>query len=168
MNVARIELLILDVDGVLTDGRLIMGSYGEPAKAFHAQDGCAIKLWQQCGGKAAILSGRPSEAVGRRAAELGIEHVRTGVTDKLSAYVEIVSALGCTDTVVAYVGDDLPDISPMRRCGLPIAVANAVPAIKQVSQYVTRRRGGEGAVAEVVEILLRKQARWSGALFGQV
>jgi len=168
MNAASIELLILDVDGVLTDGRLIMASEGEPAKPFHAQDGCAIKLWQRCGKRVAILSGRPSAAVTRRAAELGIEHVRTGAVDKLSAYTEIVSLLGCTDAVAAYVGDDLPDVGPMRRCGLPIAVANAVPAVKQVSQYVTRRRGGEGAVAEVVELLLRKQKRWSHILFGQV
>jgi 3-deoxy-D-manno-octulosonate 8-phosphate phosphatase (KDO 8-P phosphatase) len=168
MNAARIELLILDVDGVLTDGRLIMASDGEPAKPFHAQDGCAIKLWQHCGGKAAILSGRPSAAAARRAAELGIEHIRTGAPDKLSAYIEILSSLGLGDSVVAYVGDDLPDVGPMRRCGLPIAVANAVPAVKQVSQYVTRRRGGEGAVAEVVELLLRKQKRWSHILFGQV
>lgn len=167
-NAALIELLILDVDGVLTDGRLTTASGGESAKSFYVQDGCAIKLWQRCGGKVAILSGRSSEAVTRRATELAIEWVHLAVTDKLSAYDDIVASTGCDDAAVAYLGDDLPDVGPMLRCGFPVAVANAVPAVKRASLYVTRRGGGEGAVAEVVELLLRKQKRWSRALFTQL
>ena len=168
MDVASIKLLILDVDGVLTDGRVTFGSEGETIKTFCVQDGCAIKLWQRSGGKVAILSGRTCEAVSRRAAELGIEWVQTGVADKRSAYEAILASAGCDDVDVAYLGDDLPDLGPMSRCGLPVAVANAAPAVKRASRYVTRRRGGDGAIAEVVEFLLRKQKRWSRALFEDV
>lgn len=168
MNRASVELLILDVDGVLTDGHLTVAPDGEPAKAFCVQDGYAVKLWQRCGGKVAILSGRADQATTRRAKELAVEWVRTGVTDKLAAYQGIVDAAGCADAAVGYIGDDLPDLGPMSRCGFPVAVANAVPTVKCAACYVTRRRGGQGAVAEVVELLLRKQKRWARALLEQV
>lgn len=159
---ASIDLLILDVDGVLTDGRLTPLPGGEASKAFYVQDGCALKLWQRCGGQTAILSGRSDTAVLRRAAELGIECVRTGVSDKTAAYGEILASLGFRDAAVAYLGDDLPDLGPMARCGFPVAVANAASAVKRVATYVTRRGGGAGAVAEVVELLLRKRNQWCG------
>ena len=168
MGLSSIEVLILDVDGVLTDGRLITGPEGELTKRFHVQDGCAVKLWQRCGGKAAVLSGRDGEALRRRTAELGIECVRTGESDKLKGYEAILSACGCDDSAVCYVGDDLPDLGPMLRAGFPVAVADAVPAVKRVSAYVTRRAGGCGAVAEVVELLLRKQKRWSQDLLARM
>ena len=168
MDSALINLLILDVDGVLTDGRVTAGGDGKWAKGFYVQDGCAIKLWQRCGGRVALLSGRSEEVVERRATELGIELVRTGVEDKSSVYSALVASVGCGDAAVAYVGDDLPDVGPMSRAGFPVAVANAHPAVKRVSMYVTRRRGGCGAVAEVVELLLRKQQRWSRALISSV
>ena len=168
MDPTLIELLILDVDGVLTDGRVTAGGDGEWAKGFYVQDGCAIKLWQRCGGRVAILSGRSEEVVERRARELGVEMVRTGVTDKSSAYDAIVAAVGCSDAAVAYVGDDLPDLGPMSRAAFPVAVANAAAAVKRASMYVTRCGGGSGAVAEVVELLLRKQKRWSQGLMEAV
>ncbi len=161
MDTTPVELLILDVDGVLTDGCVIPVSDSLSTKAFCVQDGCAIKLWQRYDGKVAILSGRSEEAVTRRAADLGIKWVHTGVTDKLEGYEAILEAAGCGDAVVGYIGDDLPDLKPMSRCGFPIAVANAVPDVKRVAWYVTRRGGGYGAVAEVVELLLRKQKCWS-------
>jgi 3-deoxy-D-manno-octulosonate 8-phosphate phosphatase (KDO 8-P phosphatase) len=168
MDPARIRLLILDVDGVLTDGRVSPGSDGEWAKEFCIQDGCAIKLWRRCGGQVALLSGRSDAVVERRATELGIEIVRTGAADKSSAYNAILASVGCGDEAVAYVGDDLPDGRPMSQAGFPVAVANAHPAVKRISMYVTRRRGGCGAVAELVELLLRKQSRWSPALMSPV
>ncbi len=157
MNGASIELLILDVDGVLTDGRVWAASDGRATTGFHVHDGCAIKLWQRCGGKVAILSGRTEEAVTRRAAELGIEWVHTGVMDKLAGYEAVLSAAQCGDAATGYVGDDLPDLPPMGRCAFPVAVANAIPAVKRAALYVTRRSGGAGAVAEVVELLLQKR-----------
>jgi 3-deoxy-D-manno-octulosonate 8-phosphate phosphatase (KDO 8-P phosphatase) len=165
-----IELLILDVDGVLTNGSVLMTGNGDSAgttvtlaKAFYVQDGYALKLWQRCGGRVALLSGWAEAAVARRAAELGIEHVHTGIADKLGGYDAILASVGCRDAAVAYVGDDLPDLGPMARCGFPIAVANAAPAVKRAAVYVTRRRGGDGAVAEAVEWLLRSSRRWPQA-----
>lgn len=160
MNVEAIKLLVLDVDGVLTDGGLHYCPDGEVVKRFHVQDGCAIKLWQRLGGTVAIASGRSGQAIQLRAKELGIDLIRTGVDDKLSAYDSILNDANVTDSAVAYVGDDLPDLGPLGRCGFPVAVANAVPAVKRVADYVTRRPGGQGAVAEIVELMLRKQGKW--------
>ncbi len=164
MKTATTELLILDVDGVLTDGCVNVAVDGELTAAFCVQDGLAIQLWQRSGGKVAILSGRPGQAVVRRAERLGIEWVRTGVDDKVAGYDELLTLAGLDDGAVAYLGDDLPDLGPLRRCGFPMAVANALPEVKRASAYVTRRRGGEGAVAEVVELLLRRQRKWSRSL----
>jgi 3-deoxy-D-manno-octulosonate 8-phosphate phosphatase (KDO 8-P phosphatase) len=164
MDVAAVELLILDVDGVLTDGRIVTAPGGGATKAFCAQDGFAVRLWQRAGGKLAILSGRADEVVAKRARELGIERVRTGVADKTAGYRALLDETACPDNVVGYVGDDLPDLGPMTRCGFPVAVANATPAVKRVAHYVTRRAGGCGAVAEVVELLLRQRGQWSQVL----
>jgi len=161
MDFALIEVLILDVDGVLTDGGILTTSDREAVKRFHAHDGHAIKLWQRCGGKVAIISGRRGGALEKRAAELDIKWVHTGIEQKLAAYEAILAGAGCDDQAVAFVGDDLPDVPPMSRAGFAVAVANAVPAAKRASHYVTRRRGGNGAVAEVVELLLRKKKRWT-------
>ncbi len=168
MNTDSIELLILDVDGVLTDGRVMPSYDGGGPKTFSSQDGFAIKLWQRAGRQTAILSGRGGEIVTRRAEELGIKIVHNNVRDKLAVFQEILDSAGCDDAAAAYVGDDLPDLGPMARVRLPIAVANARPAVKQAAMYVTRREGGRGAVAEVVEFLLRKQGRWNRALITEV
>ncbi len=163
MDMTLIKLLVLDVDGVLTDGRVVPGEGGDGPKQFHTQDGCAIKLWLRCGGEVAILSGRSSDGVRRRAAELGIQHVHVGCANKPEAYEAILAAIGCAEDAVGYVGDDLPDLGPMARCAFPVAVANAAPAVKRAAMYVTRRPGGFGAVAEVIELLLRKRQHWSRA-----
>ncbi len=167
MNARIIEVLILDVDGVLTDGRVAAGCDDRSSRLFHVHDGCAIKLWQRCGGKVALLSGRIGEEIQKRAAEVGIQWVHTGITNKLAAYENILASAKCSDAAVGYVGDDLPDLGPMSRCGFPVAVANAVPTVKRAALYVTRRRGGEGAVAEVVELLLRKRSDWSRVLLAE-
>ena len=161
MDLSSVRLLILDVDGVLTDGRVAFGAAGEVGKSFHVRDGCAIKLWRACGRKVAVLSGRRSGALTHRAAELGIDTVHMGASDKLEGYRAILAEAGCADAETAYVGDDLPDLGPMRRAGFAVAVANAAPDVKRVAHYVTRRGGGGGAVAEVIELVLRKQKRWT-------
>ena len=165
MDFRSINVLILDVDGVLTDGRLRFGPDGESVKAFQTRDGCAIKVWQQAGHRTAILSGRRHPAVERRAAELGITCVEQAVADKGAGYRAICQSLGTADAHTCYVGDDLPDLGPMSRCALPVAVANAAPAVKMAARYVTDCRGGDGAVAEIVELVLRKQHRWSRELW---
>ncbi|MFH0980248.1 MAG: HAD hydrolase family protein [Planctomycetota bacterium] len=162
MEFDALSLLVLDVDGVLTDGAVVMSDTGGLIKAFHVRDGYAVQLWQRVGHQAALLSGRESPAVERRAAELGIEVVHQGCRDKLAAYERLLAAVGRSDAAVCYVGDDVPDLPPMRRCAFPVAVANAAPCVKQVAQYVTRLPGGAGAVAEVIELVLRKQQRWGG------
>lgn len=168
MNLSAIDWLILDVDGVLTDGTITMDADGELTKSFHVQDGFAIKLWHQSGGHTAILTSRKHPAVKRRAAELGIEEVRVGVSDKLDGYEEMISSKGCSADSICYVGDDYPDLKPLSRSGFGVAVSNAVPAIKRSAGYVTRRRGGCGAVAEIVELILRKKKMWSSALYGEI
>jgi len=167
MEPTEVKLLILDVDGVLTDGRISPSGDDESVRWFHVHDGCAIKQWKRCGGMTAILSARAGRDVARRAAELGIDWVKVGVADKLAGYEAILASANCDDAGVAYVGDDLPDLGPMSRCAWPVAVADAVPTIKRTAQYVTRLAGGCGAVGEVIELILRKQNRWSPALFGE-
>ncbi len=159
-----LSLLILDVDGVLTDGRFLFATEGEPLKSFCVRDGHALKLWRRAGGKVALLSGRSDTSLNRRAAELGIERVYTGVTDKLPVFENLLQACDFGEGDAVYIGDDLPDLPVMRRCGLAIAVADAAPDVKRVAHLVTRRRGGEGAVAEAVEWILRRQGQWTTAL----
>lgn len=158
---APIRLLILDVDGVLTTGELPYLDAGSELKAFHVQDGSALKLWRTMGGQVAIITGRDTPAVARRAKDLEIETVLQGVKNKLSAYEGVRQKLGFEDAEIAMVGDDWLDLAPMRRCGMPIAVANALPLVKRAAQYITRRPGGHGAIAEVVERLLRRNGKWS-------
>lgn len=163
MEWSAIHVLVLDVDGVLTDGRLVLLPGGEMATAFHVHDGSAIKVWQRSGGEVAIISGRKNPAVQHRAAELGIQEVHTGMSDKLLPYGDMLARRDWHDCAIAYIGDDLPDVPPMRRCAFPVAVADASPAVKRSARFVTRRPGGCGAVAETVELLLRKQRKWDAA-----
>jgi len=164
MDLDTIDLLILDVDGVLTAGQVAMGEGGDRGRVFHVRDGCFLKLWHRGGGRSAIISGRSSGAVERRASDLGMAAVVQGAADKLQAYQGVLAELGAADGQVCYVGDDLPDLGPMGRCALPVAVSNAAPTVRQAARYVTRLPGGEGAVAEVIELILRKRRLWSRAL----
>ena len=151
---AQIRLLVLDVDGVLTDGRLWFGPDGELLKAFHVRDGVGIKAVQGAGIEVAIISGRSSAAVERRAAELGIRHVRQGCDNKAQALRLLTAELGVVASAVACVGDDTPDLPMMALAALAIAVADAHADVIAAARHVTRAAGGAGAVREVCDLLL--------------
>jgi 3-deoxy-D-manno-octulosonate 8-phosphate phosphatase (KDO 8-P phosphatase) len=163
---ARIQLLLLDVDGVLTDGRIVYTDAGDELKAFHVRDGSALKLWRQSGRRVAILSGRSSPTVTRRAAELGIDPVVQGADEKLPALTRILTDAGLRPDQVCAVGDDLPDLPVLRHCGLAATVADAVPEVKAIAHFVTTAPGGQGAVREVVEWLMRGQGTWDSVVNG--
>ena len=156
-----IQFLVLDVDGVLTDGRLVLADDGSLVKAFHVLDGGAIRLWRESGREVALLTARQSPAVSERARELGIGHVLQGFDDKLSGYERLCGELCALDDTVCYVGDDLLDLRPMARCGYPVAVANAAAEVKRIASFVTRRPGGAGAVRDVVQHLLGRAGEWN-------
>lgn len=159
-----VTALILDVDGVLTNGGIQYASDGQELKTFHVRDGSGIKYWCRAGHQAALLSGRESSMVALRATELGIETVVMGAKDKLPALEGILKNLQVSVQQCAYVGDDLPDIPVLRAVGLGIAVADAAEEVKETALAVTERPGGAGAVREVVEFLLKAQGRWDGIL----
>lgn len=154
-----VRLAIFDVDGVMTDGTLYIGAQGEAFKAFNILDGHGMKMLQASGVATAIISGRSSEAVARRAAELSVGHVVQGSADKVVDFERLVGELGLVPADCSYVGDDIPDLELMRRCGLAVAVANAVPEVKQCAHYVTRASGGRGAVREFCELVLRARGQ---------
>ena len=154
-----VRLAIFDVDGVLTDGTIWVGARGEAFKAFNILDGHGIKMLQAAGVRTAILSGRDSEAVVRRAAELSIHHVVQGAGDKGAAFDELLAESGFRAEACAFVGDDLPDLPVLRRCGFAVAVANAVDEVKAACHYVTSAGGGRGAVREFCELVLRAQGQ---------
>ena len=154
-----IRLAIFDVDGVMTDGTLFIGAEGEDFKAFNILDGHGVKMLQSAGVAAAIISGRSSEAVTRRAAELSIAHVVQGSPDKSAAFDALIASLALSEDQCAFVGDDLPDLPVMRRCGLAVAVANAADPVKSAAHYVTRASGGHGAVREFCELVLDAQGQ---------
>lgn len=161
---ARIRLLLLDVDGVLTDGRIVYTDAGHEIKAFHVRDGAGLKFWHRSGGRTAILTGRSSPVVTRRAAELGVESVVQGADEKLPALRRILTETGLGPEQVCAVGDDLPDLPVLTRCGLAVAVADAAPEVRAVAQLVTTAPGGHGAVREVVEWLMRGRRTWDAAV----
>ncbi len=150
----RIRLLVLDVDGVLTDGRLFISPAGEEFKVFHVRDGSGLVAVQRAGVTVAIISGRDSGAVTRRAAELGIRHVRQGVADKARELQALMHELGASPDQTACVGDDTPDLPMLRAAGLAIAVADAHPALLAAAHWVTPSSGGRGAVRDVCDLLL--------------
>ena len=154
---ARIRLACFDVDGVLTDGRLVFGHGGEELKSFHVQDGLGIKLLQQHGIAVALITARESTLVARRASELGIGHVHQGAVNKLAVFTTLLSSLSLRPEQAAYTGDDLPDVCVMRRCGLAVAVANANAQVKPHAHWQTSKSGGDGAVREVADLLLSAQ-----------
>jgi 3-deoxy-D-manno-octulosonate 8-phosphate phosphatase (KDO 8-P phosphatase) len=156
----NIKLVIIDVDGVLTDGAIYIDSDGRETKAFHVLDGTGIAYLHRAGIKVAIISGRTCKAVIHRARELCIEDVYQGAKNKLDAYKEIMQKYALRDEEICYIGDDLIDLPILYRVGFPVAVANATPPVKQHSAYVTKARGGYGAVREVAEKILKYQDKW--------
>lgn len=151
---ARVRLLVLDVDGVLTDGCLYYGTRGEVLKVFHAHDGLGLKLLAAAGITAAVISGRRSAMTARRCRELGVRHVLQGVEDKLAAFQRLRRRLGVTSGECACVGDDVPDVPLMREVGLSFAVADAHPQARGAAHVITRLPGGNGAVREVCDYIL--------------
>lgn len=165
-DLMRIRLLICDVDGVLTDGRIVYDSSGAETKAFNVRDGSGLKYWARAGDgrQAAILTGRASTVVERRAEELGITLLEQEAKDKAPALERLLRAAGVSGDQAAYVGDDLPDLPAFWRVGYRIAVADAVAEVRQAADYVTHLGGGAGAVREVIEMLLRAQGAWAGIM----
>jgi 3-deoxy-D-manno-octulosonate 8-phosphate phosphatase (KDO 8-P phosphatase) len=156
LNRARpIRLLLLDIDGVLTDGRLLYDDEGRESKTFHIHDGFGINQLLASGCLVGFLSGRVSAAVERRAKELDVTIVHLGIDDKLAVYERILADHRLGDHEVAYVGDDLPDLPVLSRVGLAVAVASAAPEVRRAAHWVTGRGGGEGAVREVTDLLVR-------------
>jgi 3-deoxy-D-manno-octulosonate 8-phosphate phosphatase (KDO 8-P phosphatase) len=156
----RIKLLLMDCDGVLTDGRLWLMADGDEQKAFHARDGQGISLCHHAGLKTGIITGRTSSAVDRRAQDLEISYVRQEAKDKIKALDEILAEAGVSADECAYIGDDVADIPVMRRVGFAAAVADAVPETKQAAHYITELKGGHGAVREVCDLILKAQGKW--------
>ena len=169
LNRARkIRVLLMDVDGVLTDGRIWLASWPDGTaheiKGFSAYDGAGLKLAAAMGLRTGIITGRESAANARRAQELGLEFVYQNRPEKMGAYEEILRKAGASDAEVCYIGDDLPDLRVMKRVGLAVAVANAAPEVRKVGHVVTKRSGGDGVVREVVEMILKAQGKWGEAI----
>jgi 3-deoxy-D-manno-octulosonate 8-phosphate phosphatase (KDO 8-P phosphatase) len=160
-DLAKIKLLLLDVDGVMTDGRIIYDNDGGETKAFDVKDGHGLKLVQRAGIKVGIITGRQSAVVARRAAELGIELVYQGAKDKSLPFNDILEKLALTPEEVAYVGDDIVDLPVMRKVGFAATVADAVDDVKPYADMVSKRSGGRGGVREICEFLLKESGRWS-------
>ncbi len=156
---ASIRLLALDVDGVLTDGRLYLAEDGNEFKAFHVRDGFGIERLQDSGVRIALVTGRQSQLVARRADELGITEVRQGCSDKAAALQDLCEGMGIAPAFAAHMGDDLPDLPAMQLAGFGIAVADAHPEVIAAANWVTRWRGGQGAVREACELILQAGRR---------
>ena len=154
---ARVRLVVFDVDGVFTDGRLYYGAAGEELKVFHVHDGQGVKHLLKHGVAVAVISGRESAAVARRMQDLGVAHVFQGDEQKLPIFERLLKKLGLTAEQVACVGDDLPDLPLLERAGLAVAVPNALDAVKARAQHVTRAPGGNGAVREVCDLIMAAQ-----------
>jgi YrbI family 3-deoxy-D-manno-octulosonate 8-phosphate phosphatase len=156
----KVELILSDVDGVLTDGGLIFDNQGIEIKRFHVRDGLGIKLWRRGGFKFGVLTARTSHIVKLRASELGVDVVRQGFEEKLSIAQEIASEFGLTMEQVCYIGDDLPDLPVMRVVGLAIAVADASDEVRGAAHHVTKLPGGHGAVREAIEYITKSKGLW--------
>lgn len=164
----KIRVLLFDVDGVLTDGRVCLQSFPDGSvtemKIFNAHDGAGLSLAHRMGFKTGVITGRDSPAMSQRAREVSMDFVFQGQKKKLGAYEEAKRLAGVSDEQVAYVGDDLPDLPLLERAGLAVAVGDAVPEVKRVAHYVTRAPGGRGAAREVVELVLKAQGKWIQAI----
>jgi len=155
-----VRLVIFDVDGVMTDGRIIIDDEGVETRVFDIKDGFGAIALKMTGVETAIITSRSSEAVRRRAEELKIERYHPSARNKIEPYEQMLAELELTDGQVCYVGDDLVDLKMMRRVGLPVAVADAVAEIREAAAYVTQAPGGRGAVREVAELILKAQGKW--------
>lgn len=160
----RIKLIVFDVDGVMTDGSLYLCDDGQEYKAFNTQDGLGMKLLKDSGVDMAIITGRTSNVVVKRAESTGVAHFFQGVDDKLAAFRQLADNLGLDYAQCAFMGDDVVDLPPMRRCGLAITVPAAPPLVKEHAHFVTTREGGRGAVREVTELIMRAQGSYDAQM----
>jgi 3-deoxy-D-manno-octulosonate 8-phosphate phosphatase (KDO 8-P phosphatase) len=160
----RVRLLIFDIDGVMTDGSLYYTDGGEEIKAFNVRDGLGVKLLQAAGVMTAIITGRRSPLVEKRAHDLDIGHVMQGAEDKAAAFAQLLANCGCGAEAAGYIGDDVVDLPVFKRCGLAIAVADAHDMVKRQAHYVTQARGGHGAVREACELVLAAQGKLETAM----
>lgn len=164
----KIRLLLMDVDGTLTQGTVCLQAFPDGSvaelKIFNAHDGAGIKLASLVGLRSGMITGRNSPATTQRAREMGVEFVFQGQARKTSAYDEILERAGVKDEEVAYMGDDLPDLPLLGRAGLAVAVADAAVEVKRAAHYVTRAKGGAGAAREVVELILKAQGKWESSI----
>jgi len=160
LRIAPIRLLLLDVDGVLTDGRIVFDSNGVESKFFNVKDGHGIKMLQRAGITVGIISGRESQVAANRAAELGIELVYQKSLDKMIPYRDVLEKTGFSDHQVAFMGDDIIDVPLLRRVGFAAAPADAVSDVLPHVHFVTKNRGGWGAVREVCDLILKEQSAW--------
>jgi 3-deoxy-D-manno-octulosonate 8-phosphate phosphatase (KDO 8-P phosphatase) len=158
-----LKLVLTDVDGVMTDGRIVLLPGGGEAKSFHVRDGLGLVLAKAAGLRTGLISGRPSAEVERRAAELGMDVVRQGVADKRACLAEIRAEHGLDSHEIAYIGDDLNDLSLLREVGVSAAPADAPPEVREAASMVTETRGGEGCLREFVEAILRARGDWERA-----
>lgn len=156
----HIKMLIVDIDGVMTDGRIVINDQGEEIKTFNAKDGQGLKLLMESGIEVAIISGRASKAVERRAADLGIRSLYQGIHDKGTLCADLIREKRLKKQEVACIGDDLPDIPMFQHVGLSIAVADAAQEVRDTAHLVTKKGGGKGAVREICEIILKAQGSW--------
>jgi 3-deoxy-D-manno-octulosonate 8-phosphate phosphatase (KDO 8-P phosphatase) len=157
---ARIRLLLMDCDGVLTDGRITLVGDGDEEKSFHTRDGHGLVLLHRAGLRSGIISGRTSSLVERRARELGMAYVKQGTWDKIKEFEEVLREAEVEDAEVAFIGDDVTDIPLMQRAELAVAVADATDETRRAAHYVTQLPGGFGAVREVCELILKAQGHW--------
>ena len=165
-RIQKIKLLIMDVDGVLTDGKIIYDSQGNEVKVFDAQDGYGIVFFQRAGFKTAIITARSSKVVTIRAKDLKINKVYQDACPKINAYNRLLREFKMTDEEVCYVGDDLVDIPILKKVGFSVGVPKAVAEVKEHAHYVTKKNGGHGAVREVVELILKTQGMWKSIIAG--
>jgi YrbI family 3-deoxy-D-manno-octulosonate 8-phosphate phosphatase len=161
-----IQFILSDVDGVLTDGGIIFDNQGIETKRFQTRDGLAIKIWRRMGGRFGLLTARTSHIVKLRATELGVDVLRQGFEDKLAATQQLLHELQLDLSQVCYIGDDLPDLPVIRRAGLGVAVADAAAEVRQAADHVTELSGGQGAVRETVELILKAKGLWTSVVEG--
>ncbi|MDA1106827.1 MAG: 3-deoxy-manno-octulosonate-8-phosphatase KdsC [Proteobacteria bacterium] len=161
---AQIKLVVFDVDGVLTDGSLYLGDDGQEYKAFHSRDGHGMKMLKRTGVHIAVITGRTSQVVAHRMANVGVEHVYQGHTDKLPAFETLLAKLGVEAQQTAFVGDDVVDLPAMRRAGLAIAVQDAHPLVKAHAHWQTPSPGGRGAARDVCELIMEAQGHLDAEL----
>jgi 3-deoxy-D-manno-octulosonate 8-phosphate phosphatase (KDO 8-P phosphatase) len=163
-KVAKVKLLLLDVDGVLTDGKIVIDDQGKETKIFNVLDGFGIVIFRKCGYKVAIISARAAGAVNARAKDLNIDKVYQAAFPKMDSYVKLLAEMKLKDEDICFIGDDLPDLGVLKRVGFAVTVPNAVAEVKKIAHYITTNTGGAGAVREVIEIILKTQGRWDNII----